>query len=84
MNVIGPKVKELRASKRMTQEALAARLNVKKWDISCSTLAKIEAQARRVSDHEVALLAQALNVDIEDLYASNHDVCCNSTKTSQI
>jgi transcriptional regulator with XRE-family HTH domain len=43
MNVIGPKVKELRASKRMTQEALAARLNIKKWDISCSTLAKIEA-----------------------------------------
>ena len=43
MNVIGPKVKELRASKRMTQEALAARLNIKKWDISRSTLAKIEA-----------------------------------------
>ena len=48
MNVIGPKVKALRASKRMTQEALAARCNIKKWDISRSTLAKIEAQVRRV------------------------------------
>jgi transcriptional regulator with XRE-family HTH domain len=68
MNVIGPKVKALRASKRMTQEALAARCNIKKWDISRSTLAKIEAQVRRVNDEEVALLAQALNVDIEELY----------------
>lgn len=68
MNVIGPKVKALRASRRMTQEALAARCNIKKWDISRSTLAKIEAQVRRVNDEEVALLAQALNVDIGDLY----------------
>ena len=68
MNVIGPKVKALRASRRTTQEALAARCNIKKWDISRSTLAKIEAQVRRVNDEEVALLAQALNVDIGDLY----------------
>ncbi|MGB1808477.1 MAG: helix-turn-helix domain-containing protein, partial [Porticoccaceae bacterium] len=54
MNVIGPKVRALRASKRMTQEALAARCNIKRWDISRSTLAKIEAQVRRVNDEEVA------------------------------
>lgn len=68
MNIIGPKVKALRASRRMTQQALAARCNIKKWDISRSTLAKIEAQVRRVNDEEVAVLAQALNVDIGDLY----------------
>ena len=68
MHVIGPKVRALRASKRMTQEALAARCNIKRWDISRSTLAKIEAQVRRVNDEEVALLAKALNVDIKELY----------------
>ena len=68
MNVIGPKVKALRSSKRVTQEALAARCNIKKWDISRSTLAKIEAQVRRVNDKEVALLAEALNVSVKDLY----------------
>ncbi|MDB3967517.1 helix-turn-helix domain-containing protein [Porticoccaceae bacterium] len=68
MNVIGPKVKALRSSKRLTQEALAARCNIKKWDISRSTLAKIEAQVRRVNDKEVALLAEALNVSVKDLY----------------
>jgi len=68
MNVIGPKVKALRSSKRLTQEALAARCNIKKWDISRSTLAKIESQVRRVNDKEVALLAEALNVSVKDLY----------------
>jgi len=68
MNVIGPKVKALRSSKRLSQEALAARCNIKKWDISRSTLAKIEAQVRRVNDKEVALLAEALNVSVKDLY----------------
>ena len=68
MNVIGPKVKALRSSKRLSQEALAARCNIKKWDISRSTLAKIEAQVRRVNDKEVALLAEALNVSVNDLY----------------
>ena len=52
----------------MTQEALAARCNVLKWDISRSTLAKIESQVRRVTDEEVALLAKALKVDVEQLY----------------
>jgi len=68
MNVIGPKVKALRSSKRLTQEALAARCNIKKWDISRSTLAKIEAQVRHVNDKEVALLAEVLNVSVKDLY----------------
>jgi transcriptional regulator with XRE-family HTH domain len=52
----------------MTQEALAARCNIKRWDISRCTLANIEAQVRRVNDEEVALLAKALNVDIKELY----------------
>ncbi|MDC3249216.1 helix-turn-helix domain-containing protein [Porticoccaceae bacterium] len=81
MNVIGPKVKALRASKRMTQEALAARCNIKKWDISRSTLAKIEAQVRRVKDEEVALLAQALNVDIKDLYEHTDDISQDQTSS---
>tara|TARA_B110000285_G_scaffold34052_1_gene35989 strand:- start:1713 stop:1973 length:261 start_codon:yes stop_codon:yes gene_type:complete len=71
MNIVGPKVKEIRASKRMTQEALAARCNINKWDISRSTLAKIEAQVRRVTDSEVAVLAEALKVDIRELYNSD-------------
>ena len=68
MNIIGPKVREIRESKEMTQEELVAKCNLLKWEISRSTLAKIESQVRRVTDEEVALLAKALKVEINVLY----------------
>ena len=69
MNRVGPKVREIRESQGMTQEELAARCNIHKWDISRSTLAKIESQSRRVTDEEVTFLARALKVDIKTLYS---------------
>ncbi len=67
-NVVGPQVKHFRTSKGWTQEQLAARCNLLCWDISRSTLSKIEARGRKISDKEIALLAKALNVGIEQLY----------------
>ena len=67
MNIVGPKVRQLREAKGLTQEELTARCNVMKWEISRGTLAKIEAQVRRVTDEEVVLLAKALNVGVSDL-----------------
>ncbi|MCG7978167.1 MAG: helix-turn-helix domain-containing protein [Candidatus Thiodiazotropha endolucinida] len=57
MNLIGPKVRELREKQQLTQEELVTKCNLLEWDISRGTLAKIEAQVRRVTDEEVALLA---------------------------
>ena len=68
MNIVGPIVKEIREKQRLTQEALSARCNLLGWDISRSTLAKIEVQLRRVKDTEAAMLAMALKVDISDVY----------------
>ncbi|MCP4494628.1 MAG: helix-turn-helix transcriptional regulator [Gammaproteobacteria bacterium] len=68
MNVIGPQVHSLREKQELTQEELAAKCNLLGWNISRSTLAKIESQVRRVTDEEVALLADALSVDINQLY----------------
>lgn len=68
MNLIGPKVREIREAQEITQADLAARCNVLKWDISRGTLAKIESQVRRVTDEEVALLGKALKVPVGDLY----------------
>jgi transcriptional regulator with XRE-family HTH domain len=68
MNVIGPQVKWLREQKAMTQEDLSAQCNLLGWSISRGTLAKIESQVRRVTDSEIALLAQALDVEITTLF----------------
>lgn len=71
MNKIGPRVKHLREKQRMTQEDLAAKCNLLGWSITRSTLAKMESQVRRITDKEVLLLAEALKVDISQLFEIN-------------
>lgn len=68
MNIIGPKIREIRESQGLTQDELAARCNVLELNISRGTLAKMESQVRRITDDEVTLLAQALKVKITVLY----------------
>jgi len=68
MNIIGPQIKHLREQKHMTQEELTAQCNLVDWNITRSTLAKIESQVRRVTDSEVELMAMALKVEISKLY----------------
>ena len=68
MNIIGPQIKRLREQSDMTQEELTARCNLVGWNISRGTLAKVESQVRRVTDEEVALIAEALKVKITELY----------------
>jgi transcriptional regulator with XRE-family HTH domain len=68
MNIVGINVRRIREKNEWTQEQLAAKCNLLKWNISRGTLAKIEANVRRVTDIEVKILAQVLNVLIGDLF----------------
>ncbi|MCH6255664.1 helix-turn-helix domain-containing protein [Puniceicoccaceae bacterium K14] len=67
-NITGPQVRKIRVSKQLSQEEFTAKCNLIGWDISRGTLAKIESQVRRITDDEVALIAKALKVRIQDLY----------------
>ena len=58
----------MREQQGLTQDQLAAQCNLAGWNISRGTLAKIEAKVRRVTDDEVALLANVLKVDINRLF----------------
>lgn len=69
-NVVGAQVRKAREERNWTQEVLAARCNVQGWDISRGTLAKIEAEVRRVTDAELFILAKVLGVEIASLYPS--------------
>lgn len=68
MNIVGKNVRAIRETKGWTQEQLVAKCNLIDWQISRSTLAKIEANVRRVTDIEVQKLSLALNVPINDLF----------------
>jgi transcriptional regulator with XRE-family HTH domain len=68
MNIIGDNVRTIRESQKLTQDQLAAKCNLLEWNISRSTLAKIESKVRRVTDVEVKLLATVLKVNINELF----------------
>ena len=69
LNVIGPRIKEIRLANQpsITQEQLATKLQVLGWDIDRFGISKIERQVRQVTDKEVLLLAEALNVPVSRL-----------------
>ncbi|MEK7782022.1 MAG: helix-turn-helix transcriptional regulator [Verrucomicrobiota bacterium] len=61
-------MRELRTRKEWTQEAFAAKLQMAGWDVSRESLAKLEAQFRRVPDCELLFLAKVLGVAVMDLF----------------
>lgn len=68
LNIIGPKIRELREMRGLTQEQFAAKCQILGFDLTRSTLAKIESSVRAVSDHEIPFLAKVLSVGIESLF----------------
>ncbi len=67
-NVVGPQVRRLRMAAEMSQEALAAKLQLAGWDLSRAGLSKIEAGLRRVNDAETWMLAKVLACPLTELY----------------
>lgn len=87
LNVIGPVLRRLREERGLTQEQVAARCQVRGFDLTRGTLAKIESQVRAVSDHELPFLAEAVGVDIAELFPAEAQVIArkarNPTGTSR-
>lgn len=67
-NITGKNIKQIRKDKKITQEDLCARMQVMGYQISRSDISKLENGKRFISDFEVVGFAQALKVDILELY----------------
>lgn len=65
--MVGPIVRDYREKKGLTQEQLAAKLNIMGWDLSRVALAKIESQIRCVSDYELPILAASVGLEPTEL-----------------
>ncbi|WP_350545230.1 MULTISPECIES: helix-turn-helix transcriptional regulator [unclassified Pseudoalteromonas] len=62
-------MRTIRENKGWTQEQLAAKCNLIDWEISRSTLAKIESNVRGVTDIEVSYFSLVLDVEIAILFS---------------
>lgn len=70
-NLCGNRVKEARARLKITQEDLAARLQVEGITMERDSVSRIEIGTRFVTDYELVVLARVLNVSLEWLTEQN-------------
>ncbi len=71
-NLIGPQIRKLRCQRKLTQKALAAKLQLAGWWIDRAGVSKIEGGLVRVNDYRQLYLARVLGVDVADLFPAIH------------
>ena len=78
-NIVGSRVRLRRRELRLTQDALAARLQTFGVGLERAGVSKVESGMRRVTDSEVLALAECLGVDpnwLLDYGGTAHAVRC--------
>ena len=66
-NVSGERVRQEREKAKMSQEKLAAKLQLLGLDVTQKAVSRIETGDRVVADYELVALAKALNVTVDYL-----------------
>ncbi|MEE1395952.1 MAG: helix-turn-helix transcriptional regulator [Acutalibacteraceae bacterium] len=69
--LFGGNIRRVREARGMTQEQVAAKLQLGGCDITRSALAKIEVGQRHVYPDEIRLLKEILSVSYNELFEQN-------------
>ena len=69
---VGQNIRRLRLKLKMTQETLAAKLQLEGCDITRSAVAKIEVGERHLYPDEIILIKKILNTEYEELFNINY------------
>lgn len=65
---IGANIRRLRGKANMTQDQLAAKLQLEGCDITRSAIAKIEVGQRHIYPDEILLIKKILGVTYDDIF----------------
>lgn len=68
-NLIARRLRQLRKERGLSQEELAAQLQLLGVDISQPLISKLEQNQRFVKDYELTCICQVLQVSLQDLLA---------------
>ena len=68
LNVVGPQIRKLRYQQGCSQAQLVVKIQIKGWNLSRESLAKIEAKLHKVTDTELLYFADVLRTSVPDLY----------------
>lgn len=67
-NEIGPNLRKIRLRRGLTQEQLAARLQIAEADMTRQVVANIEARRRRVYENHIRGIIKVLRCDLNELF----------------
>ena len=65
---IGKNIRHIREKQKMTQDTLAAKLQLNGCDITRSAIAKIEVGQRHLYPDEIVLIKEILNTSFENIF----------------
>lgn len=65
---VGNNIRIIRERRKMTQDILAARLQLAGCDITRSAVAKMEVGQRHIYPDEIKLIKEILNTTFEDIF----------------
>jgi len=68
---VGQNIRALRIQSKMTQDELAAKLQIRGCDMTRGALAKVETGLRHIYTDEVYLIRDILKCSYEDLFREN-------------
>lgn len=66
-NIIGKNIYKLRKQLHLSQEELAAKMQLNNIEISQKVISRIEKQERFVTDYELLIFSRVLGVSVDDL-----------------
>lgn len=72
-NLTGKNIQAIRLNRKISQEQLAAKLNLLGINIDQTIISRIENQTREILDYEIKYIADILEVNIEDLFKIEKD-----------
>ena len=67
-NMVGPRIRELRLERGITQKALSEKLETLAVYVCRGSISRIEEQRRTVTDIELAGIAEVLQVNVSELF----------------
>lgn len=70
---IGQNIRKIRESRGMTQDTLAAKLQLQGCDITRSAVAKIEVGQRHLYPDEILLIRKILNTTYDNIFEIDDD-----------
>ena len=66
-NVAGPGIKRLRKQRGLTQEQVAAQMQVEGIQVDQKAISRIESGDRVITDYEIMMLARILGTSVDQL-----------------